>query len=163
MLTEFFLSEEGRGLVPVFMKPQDGITLELVSFKVDTGSDITTISKEWLQLLGYSQNWIATNAVEDKGRTISRAGGKDEPAWYITIPIANFAERDMKNWPFYVRIEEGRDFPNLLGLDVLSNFNFTFDYDKGAFIVEQAENPRIVLPKFKNQEISFLTRNREEF
>ena len=155
MTTKFDLSTTGRAYVPVFIKPYDRIILLNIEFQVDTGADLTTISKSLLTTrLGYPMEWITANAVRDVNRTISRAGGKKEPAWYVVISIANVLGRDLKNWPFYVRMEDERDYPSLLGIDVLSHFNFTVNYGKGYFSAESEPNPAINLPMLSNQEIS---------
>ena len=155
-MISFNLSSGGRALVPVYLKPFDLVTLNDILFKVDTGADITAIDKKDLYLLGYTHDWIETNARQDEIRTLSRAGGRHRSAWYVNIPICNFAGRDLINWPFYIRMEADRNFPNLLGLDVLSNYVFTFNYDKAVVVFEPAANPQIVLPRFEDQEISEL-------
>ena len=156
-MISFKLSKEGRAYVPVHIKPCDEKTLQNISFKIDTGADLTTISKKELHTIGYSMEWINKNAVKDVKHTLTRAGGKKETAWYIVIPISNFSGCDMKNWTFYIRVEKDRDYPNLLGLDVLSNFNFTFNYDMGILSVEPAKKPVIVFPKLINQDISSIS------
>ena len=162
-MIEYMLSSEGRAYVPVYVKPINDVKLTSVLFKIDTGADLTTMSKSELYRLGFDQKWIETNAAQDKTRTLSGAGGKSESAWYIAMQIFNFAGRDMKNWPIYIRIEESRNFPNLLGLDVLSNFNFKFDYDNAVVLFEAAKNPKIVLPRLGRQEVTDLGSELHEF
>ena len=158
LTTRFDLSSTGRAYVPVFLLPYDRIILLNIEFQVDTGADLTTINKSLLTTrLGYPKEWIMANAVRDAKRTISRAGGKKEPAWYVVIPIANVLGRDLKNWPFYIRIEDDRDYPSLLGIDVLSHFNFTINYGKGYFSAEPEINPAISIPMLSGQEIGVIS------
>jgi hypothetical protein len=56
------------------MKPLENTVLSRVLFKVDSGADLTTISKKELILLGYSYEWIESHMVADLSRTLSRAG-----------------------------------------------------------------------------------------
>jgi hypothetical protein len=44
-----------------------------------------------------------------------------------------------------------------LGLDILSNYIFTFDFDKGAVSVDAAKNTVVSLHRNENQEISDMT------
>jgi hypothetical protein len=135
------------------MKPCADTTLSKVIFKLDTGADLTTISKKELHLLGYSKEWIKENAVKEEHHTLTSAGGRSATAHYVRIPMSNILGRDLKNWPFYIRIEDDRDFPNLLGINVLLHFNFTYNYGQGALLVEPEENPAIKLPMISGQEI----------
>ena len=162
-MISFELSNEGRAYVPLYIKPFEKAVLTEVMFKVDTGADLTTIDKDYLYALGYTQSWIEANAVKDETRTLSGTGDKSELAWYVDVQIFNFAGRDMKNWPIYIRIEDSRNFPNLLGLDVLSNFNFKFDYDNAVVLFESAKNPKIVLPRLGKQEVTDLGSELHEF
>ena len=156
MTNKVKLTIEGRAIVRLNMKPLNALKLERVFFKLDTGADLTTISKKDLGALGYDANWIQTNTIRDLSRSLSSAGGRSLPANYITIPISNLFGRDFKNWPFYIRVETDRDFPNLLGIYVMSNFNFTFNYDTGYLEVDLAKAPIITLPMFSEQGIGEL-------
>ena len=60
---------------------------------MNTGADLTTINKSDLILLGYSEDWINAYLQKDEMRSISRAGGVKELAYYITIPITETHSR----------------------------------------------------------------------
>ena len=153
MINKFDLSKEGRAFVPVYMKKYDGL-LYTILFKLDTGADLSTISKvDLIELLGYSQEWINQNAVKSETKTITSAGGECESAYYIVIPEANILGRDLQNWTFYIRLEDDKDFPNLLGIDILLNFNFTFNFNNGTLSIEPEWNPKIKKPLLENQKI----------
>ena len=53
-MNRFGFQEYGRVYLPIDIKPKDDITLYSVEFKVDTGADTTTISKNTL-ILFYSE------------------------------------------------------------------------------------------------------------
>ena len=153
------LSEEGRAHIPVNMKLYNDSLLEKVIFKLDTGADLTTINKKDLVILGYSKEWIKENAVKSLTCTISGAGGKIESAYYVVVPISNILGRDLHNWTFYIRMDDDKDFPNLLGIDILLNFNFTFNYDIGFLSIEPACNPIIKKQMIKNQRIEDINKS----
>lgn len=157
LINKFELSSGGRSFISVRMKPYKSVTLENIDFKVDTGADLTTIAKKELVRLGYSYQWIEKHIIESKNYTLSRAGGKAEPACYIQIPIANVLDRDLVNWPFYVRKENHLDFPNLLGINILTHFNFLFDYENWNFNIKSAQMPKKKLPMLSDQYIENLT------
>lgn len=151
MLREFELTAEGRAYVPVFIKPYDSHVLEHVMFKLDTGADLTTISKADLELLGYTPDWIVSNTKISEEREVASAGGNFEKARYIQIPKANFLGRDLVNWPFHIRSEAGKDYRNLLGIDVLSNFDFSFKFSEGILQIIPISNIKIVLDSYEGQ------------
>jgi hypothetical protein len=135
------------------MKPFENTVLSRVLFKVDSGADLTTISKKELLLLGYSYEWIESNMIADLTRTLSRAGGKAEPAHYIQVQVFNLLGRDLVNWPLYIRKERHLDFPNLLGINVLTFFKFTFDFENWDFFIEVIPKPKRSLPKLEGQTV----------
>ena len=147
------LSKEGRAYINLYMKPYSGTILGRLVFKLDTGADLTTISKKELQVLGYTTEWIAENAVKEDNRMLISAGGKSMSAHYVNIPISNVFGKDLINWPFYILIDKDRDFPNLLGINVLSHFNFMFSYDTGYLEINPATAPIVKLPMNDGQEI----------
>jgi len=154
MIKRIKLSNEGRAMVQMCMKPFDNLRLEKVQFKVDTGADLTTITKKELNVLGYTADWIKANTIKEEKRTISSAGGRNQHAYYVQIPISNLFGKDFKNWPFYIRIEDDRDFPNLLGLNVLTYFKFAFQYDIGYLEIEPLKDSIIKLPLKAEQEVN---------
>jgi hypothetical protein len=126
---------------------------------VDSGADLTTISKKELVLLGYSYEWIEHNIHTDFAHTLSRAGGKPQPACYIQIPTSNILGRELTNWPFYIRQERHLDFPNLLGINILSYFNFKFDYQEWCFYIESIAIPKNTLSMLSDQSICEIGEN----
>ena len=152
-MNKSFLSDEGRSYIPIYIKPCDETVLSPVRFKVDTGADLTTISKQTLKQLGYSLDWIDQNAVESASQTITRAGGHPRPACFVQIDIANILGRELMNWPFFVRREHHLDYPNLLGLNLLSYFDFRFNYSDWTFEIAHIPKPKIIFSMLPNQAI----------
>lgn len=155
MLTEIIpLTTEGRVNIKVYFKPQDYLTMLPVLFKVDTGADLTTISKKALMTLGYTMEWIQSNCTEEKTRYISKAGGRSFPACFVVIPKINVLGREFLNWPLYIRKEPSMDFPNLLGINVLVHFDYKVNNTKGCFEYEHCLTPKIqILNTFDSQEV----------
>ena len=77
-MAKFNFSEYGRVYCPIYIKPMDDTTLSSVRFKVDTGADNTTISKEVLIELGYGIDWINQNAIvyKDADKPITASGDR---------------------------------------------------------------------------------------
>lgn len=155
MFNSFKLSQEGRAIVDVNIKPFDSNKLCPVDFKIDTGADITTIDKNILiNELGYSPKWIGENIKKHSKRTITVAGGKEAPAYYVCIEISNILGHDLKNWAFFVtNFETKGEFPNLLGIDILHRFNINFNYNEGKFYIWPIAKSAIKIPLLENQEI----------
>jgi len=61
-MIRFAFQEHGRVFIPIHVKPLDDISMLPVVFKVDTGADMSTISKVDLENLGYDMDWIKQNA-----------------------------------------------------------------------------------------------------
>ena len=157
-MLKFDFSEYGRVYIPINIKPLDNITLSDILFKVDTGADTTTISKESLADLGYDSTWIKQNAVvykdEDKPTT---AAGEKINAGYVQLPLINILGYEGKNWVFQIIMDEKQDFRNLLGRDLLTGFNYQFDNDDDMFTISRTKafKPRYnLLPMQEINEIS---------
>jgi predicted aspartyl protease len=130
------------------------MVLSYLQFKIDTGADLTTISKKDLMLLGYSHKWIEKNKVEEPARTLTSAGGKTQTACYIKMDTINILGRELIHWPLYIRKENEYDFPNLLGINVLSHFNLFFNFRDWVFKIENIIIPKKVLPVLPGQHIN---------
>ena len=147
------ISPEGRGIVDVFLKPLNEVILEPKDFKLDTGADVTTISKETLNELGYNNDWIAANTITDPNRTMQSAGVEKKSATYVILPAVNFFGRDLVNWPLHILVDDDKDYPNLIGLDILRYFVVTFDFAKWELILIPIDNPKKTNIILENQRI----------
>jgi hypothetical protein len=133
-------AERGRVYMLINIKPLDDTKMEPIPFKVDTGADISTISKLDLVALGFDMDWIKDNAVvfkdEDKPTT---ATGEKIDAGYVKLPLINILGYEGKLWPFQIIMHENQDFRNLLGRDLLTGFNYSFNNDKDKFSIARAK------------------------
>ena len=148
-------SEFGRVYVLIYMKPLDGTILSPLRFKVDTGADITTISKVDLIKLGYDMGWINENSakIKDAERPATATGDKVE-AGIIQLPLFNLLGYEGKKWPFQIILDENQDFRNLLGRDLLTGFNFCFNNDEDVFTIDRAKTFKPRYPFLPSQEIN---------
>jgi len=128
-----------------------------IDYKIDTGADISTISKISLFDLGYDYDWIKQNVIlfkdEDKPTT---ASGEKVNAGYIQFPLLNILGYEAKYWPFQIIIDDDKDFRNLLGRDLLSGFNYEFNNDEDLFTITRASIFKPRFPFLANQEINEL-------
>jgi predicted aspartyl protease len=147
-------SEYGRVYLPIEIKPNDAVIMSPVKFKVDTGADGTTISKNDLFDLGYDMDWLKQNTVVysdiDKPTT---ASGEKINAGYVQLPLINIFGYEGKYWPFQIIIDEDKDFRNLIGRDLLTGFNYWFNNDEDIFTIERAKVFKPRYPFRLNQEI----------
>ena len=150
------LDEKGLAYVPIYIKPKDKLIPRRTLFKLDTGAGVTTIGKEILNFLGYSDNWINDNTTIGPIKEVASAGSKYEPAYCVVLPIATMFGKTLKNWPFYIRPESNRDYRNLLGVDILSFFDFTFSYKDGCVSIQPIDDPFISFPMLPGQSIDEL-------
>ena len=147
-------SELNRVYLFINFKPLNSQTMMPYPFKVDTGADTTTMSKEHLYELGYDYEWVIKNIVirdyaELANKTIVEVG-------IIQFPLINILGYECKNWAIMIVIEDGKDFRNLLGRDLLAGFNYTFDNDKKKFLIEKTKSFSYIGNRFKEQSINEL-------
>jgi len=154
-MTKFDFAEFGRVYIPIDIKPYDDTTMLREWFKVDTGADSTTISKESLANLGYDIEWIRQNAVAFEGEyRPTTASGEKVNAGCVQLPLINILGYEGRNWPFHVILDDNQDFRNLLGRDLLAGFNYWFSNDDKSFTIERSKAFEPQYPFLQNQEIN---------
>ncbi|MDR2590817.1 MAG: retroviral-like aspartic protease family protein [Oscillospiraceae bacterium] len=153
------LDNKGLANIPIYIKPKEKHIPRRTYFKLDTGASITTISKNMLNSLGYCDDWIKSNSTNGPIKEISSAGRGYELAYCVILPYSTILGKVLNNWPFYIRPEDDRDYRNLLGVDILSNFKFTFCYNTGYVNIEAINDPYINFPMLPHQKIDELDIN----
>jgi predicted aspartyl protease len=153
-MVKYNLAEFGRAYISMHIKPINDTTMRPISFKVDTGADKTTISRYHLFLLGYGAEWLKQNVVmyEDKEKPTTASGEKIS-AGYVQLPLINILGYEGKNWSFQVILDEKHDFRNLLGRDLLTGFNYSFDNDADVFSISRTKTFKPRYEFLPNQEI----------
>ena len=154
-MTSIDFAKYGRVYIHINMKPKNSVTLSPILFKVDTGADASTISKEDLSSLGYEMGWIRNNCVvfKDEERPTTAAGDKVN-AGYVQLPLINILGYEGKHWPFQIILDEDQDFRNLLGRDLLTGFNYWFNNDDDVFTIDKANVFKPRIPYLPKQEIN---------
>ena len=153
-MTMINFSELRRAYIFVNIKPLDGLTMEPVKLKADTGADSSTISKETLNNLGYDENWILANMLDGHSHFATTASGDKFAVGIVQMPLINILGYEAKMWPFMILLDEDRDFSNLLGRDLLAGFNYTFNNDMQRFEIQRANRFYFISEKLAGQEIN---------
>jgi hypothetical protein len=127
--------------------------MQSTEFKIDTGADFSTISKDVLYELGYDINWINRNKKQSE-RPISVASGEQIESYYIELPIINIYGVEGKNYPFGILMDKISEQPKpsckgckyteakrldyrlLVGNDILSCFKVEIDWDNSVITLE---------------------------
>ena len=125
-------NDTGRKIVQVYFQRYEDISLADIFFRLDSGADITTVSKEDLKLLGYSAEWIEQNKKEASDIKIKLADGTARNGVYVEIPMIYFMEKDFYNFKIFIVPEDGFDYSNLLGLDISTEFNYMTNNEQGV-------------------------------
>lgn len=145
---------------PIFLeinfKPINGVTMRALNFKLDTGADFSTISKVELIDLGYNMPWIKDNLKVDG--EASTADGRKVEIGIVQVPLINILGYEAKNWPFRILPNDGEDFRNLLGRDLLVGFNFAIDNDEEMFKIWRTKTFKYATPPLQGQEINEIKR-----
>jgi hypothetical protein len=93
----------------------------------------------------------------DKPKT---AIGEKVDAGFVQLPLINILGYEGKNWAFQIVIDENQDFANLLGRDLLTGFNYTFNNDEDNFTIDRARTFKPRSEFLPGQEINVLAGER---
>ena len=108
-----------------------------VYFTVDTGATISTLTLEVLNQLDYSVNWVIENTVNIQNITLADGGTIESHK--IIFPKIKVFGQELENQEFCVFINAKKDENNLLGMNILSNFDFSFIFSERTFKVSHAK------------------------
>ncbi len=96
-----------------------------ITFKLDSGSDFTTLSCEDLDALGYSEEYLRSCKVHGEAST---ASGKVDLRYIENVSI-KFGDRELQGCRIFFTL--GAEMRSLFGSDILKYFNREINYDKG--------------------------------
>ena len=124
----------GRVEFPAEISTGDRKTFESVDFKLDSGSDFTTLSCRALDGLGYTQEFLQgcpfhSNLVSTAGEDFNLR------LQYITDVSIKFGDRELQGCRIFFAL--GTKLRNLFGSDLLKYFNREIDYDAGELRLKQ--------------------------
>ncbi|MCL2004227.1 MAG: retropepsin-like domain-containing protein [Oscillospiraceae bacterium] len=106
-----------------------------ITFKLDSGSDFTTLSCEDLDALGYSKEHLHSCKVFGKAST---ASGEVDLQYIENISI-KFGDRELQGGRIFFALET--EMRSLFGSDILKYFNREINYDKCELRLNKTENP----------------------
>jgi len=141
----FMPSVLGRVVFEAEVLTADRLTLDTVTFKLDTGSDFTTLSCKALASLGYTDEILSTCSIYGTATT----GGGNVLLQYIDNVSIKFGDREIQGCRVFFAL--GTKLSSLFGSDILKHFTYTVDNELCEFrmsatkrvVTTQAGDPQI--------------------
>ena len=126
-----------------------------IDYKVDTGANCTTISKNWLMQLGFDDDWIkAGKRLVGNARPTVASGQPLDDCYEVILPEIHIGGWVGYNWPVLTILSV--PFKFLLGTDSMQFFNWNFDYENGVCRFDLIPGKRKLLFNQKEQSIHAL-------
>ena len=123
----------------------DRLSLDTVTFKLDTGSDFTTLSYDDLKLLGYEDVFL--HACKHYKDPASSAGGDLKLQYMDNISI-KLGDRELQGCRIFFALDT--DLRSLFGSDILKYFNYSVNFDSDETgetgelqMVKSARSPKL--------------------
>ena len=129
-MAEVIFDHLGFAYLDIYIRSQETPSMSYLEYKVDSGANRTTISKDFLYDLKYTEDWIKTGKllIGDERPTVA-TGEPIYDCYIVSLPEITIGDYVGYNWPFLTSLSV--PFKNLLGTDTMSFFNWEFDYEKG--------------------------------
>ena len=124
----------GRVDFAVDVMTSDLKSFDAVRFKLDSGSDFTTISCEDLDNLGYTREFLEKCSLHHLSAIT--ASGNIRLQYIKNISI-KFGEREIQNCRIFFALDS--QLRSLFGSDILKYFNWGVNYDKKLLQLNKAE------------------------
>ena len=151
-MAEIILNQLGFAIINLYVKKKDTPIMFSRGYKVDSGANCTTISRDWLFELGYDENWIKSGKhLLDNFRPTLASGVPIDDCYKIILPEIHIGGWVGYNWPVLTSLSQ--NFKFLLGTDSMSFFNWCFDYENGVCKFELISGKRKFLFNKKEQSI----------
>jgi len=106
-----------------------------VRFKLDSGSDFTTIDSKDLYTLGYTHEFLESCPFHHLSATTASS---DIRLQYIKNVSIKFNEREIQNCRIFFALDS--QLRSLFGSDILKYFNWGVNYDKKVLLLDKTEN-----------------------
>lgn len=141
LIIPFVPNNLGRVWINVNMLTKDRKSLEKIRFKLDSGSDFTTINVKDLGVLGYTQDFLKTCPFHENYATTASDNIKFS-LQYITDISLRFEDREIKGCRIFFSL--GTGLRSLLGCDILKYFDWEVNYTSGEFrLKETLDKPQL--------------------
>jgi hypothetical protein len=124
----------GRVVFGAKVLTSDKKSLGSVEFKLDSGSDFTTLSCDDLKKLGYTQDYLQGCPIH----TNEASGATEEITFqlqYIENVSIKFGTRELQGCRVFFAL--GTKLRSLFGSDILKYFNWEVDNDEGELRLTQ--------------------------
>ena len=160
-MAEVTFNKDGFAVILVYIKQCATPIMTPLAYKVDTGANCTTMSRGWLNSLGYNESWIKANGIllEGDGRPTVASGECINDCYRIALPEINIGGWVGYNWLVITSLTV--PFRLLLGTDSIQFFNWCFDYEKRACRFELISDKRQLLFNNKEQSIHTIDETRQ--
>ena len=106
-----------------------------VRFKLDSGSDFTTIDAGDLHNLGYTRQFLENCPFH---RLSARTASRDIRLQYVENVSIKFGEREIQSCRIFFAL--GSKLRSLFGSDILKYFNWSVNYDKKVLRLDKTES-----------------------
>jgi len=154
-VAEIKFNSLGFAVIPLYAKRKDVPSMFARRYKIDSGANCTTISKDWLFELGYDEDWIKSGKLlEGDARPTVASGLSLDDCYEVILPEIHIGEWVGYNWPVLTSLSV--PFKFLLGTDSMQFFNWHFDYESGVCRFDLIPNKRRLLFNQKEQSIHAL-------
>jgi len=137
IIISFTPNNLGRVDFYAYVMTGDRKGLDRIGFKLDSGSDFTTLSCDDLDYLGYSQDFLKSCPYHKT--TVSTASDKENlKLQYISNVSIKFVDRELQGCRIYFAL--GTELLSLFGSDILKYFNRQVNYDAGEMRLSECIN-----------------------
>jgi len=139
---DFVPDSLGRVVFRAQVMTGDRKSFGAVVFKLDSGSDFTTLSCRDLEVLGYEKKFLESRP--NHGTSASTAS-EDLilPLQYIDNVSIKFGDRELQDCRVFFAL--GTKLRSLFGSDILKSFNREISYDSGEFRLTTLKSAPLLL------------------
>ena len=154
IVIDFTSSNLGRVEFDADVMTGDRKSLRSVEFKLDSGSDFTTLSCDDLEMLGYGMEYLKSCPYHN---THASTASEDLvlPLQYITDVSIKFGERELQGCRIFFAL--GTNLRSLFGSDILKYFNREINYDYNELRLTELKSKPILSPSEKPIQIYTLS------
>ena len=144
IIISFVPNALGRVIFNADIQTGDGLSHKPITFKLDSGSDFTTLSCMALEILGYTEEYLKSCPYHENEP--STAFYETKPRFqYIVNRSIKFGDRELQGCTIYFALNT--KLRSLFGSDILKYFNREIDYDIGKLILKQKKTPVLLMER----------------
>jgi hypothetical protein len=154
-VAEVLFDKDGFAYIDLNIREINSPVMSYLEYKIDCGANRTTISKDFLNKLGYNNDWIKTGKLlTGEDRPTVATGEPIDDCYIVSLPEINIGDYVGYNWPFLTSLSV--QFRNLLGTDTMSFFNWELDYENDICRFNLIKGKRSILFNQKEQSMHSL-------